>query len=162
MPLGCRRIPSARWRACQHPRQDDGVHAPQGWHSRGAVRDNVVNKGVPLGRGGRGHTSDCSGGDGFQNHGYKGTKVLDARCLSVEVGDSGDLIVEVFTSFDLVIRVVVERWEGNVTSSGCSAFDIDASLVFPRKRVMGGADTILGVSDGLGNLCDTPGIYFVL
>ena len=35
---------------------------------------------------------------GIQNHGHKGTKVLDTRRLRVKVGDEGGLIVRVFNS----------------------------------------------------------------
>jgi hypothetical protein len=127
----------------QHPRQDNGIHAPPRWRGGGGVGEDMVGEGVPL----ESEQDEVApaivvGEEGVQNDGHKGTKVLDARRLRVKVGDGGNLVV----------GVVGRRWEGGVASSDRGVLEISGGLVFPCKGFLGGANTILGGSGGLSSL----------
>jgi hypothetical protein len=87
----------------------------------------VVGKGIPL----KGEEDEVMpaivvGGEGVQNHEHKGTDVLDARRLRVEIGDDGGLVVggvEV-AGGTVVVSGTVDRWEGSIASSGHGTLEI--------------------------------------
>jgi hypothetical protein len=139
---GASRLHQLGGECAQHPGQHNDIHAPPGWHGGASVGEDMVGEGVLL----EGEQNEIVlaivvGRKGIQNHGHKGTQVLDTRRLRVKVGNEGSLVVGVFNNIDVVVRdTALGWWESGVVGDDRNTLKVGGGLAFPGEGVLGGGD----------------------